>query len=77
MPMDKPQDHGGGRPNNPYCIYCTRADGNLKPRNVVREKMIHLYMSSEGASRQEAEQHVDEKMSKMPAWKNQMQDLQE
>ena len=71
MPMEEAKQHGAGREDNPYCIYCTNAGGNLKPRKEVREAMINFYMQSQGKAREEAEKYVDEQMSGMPAWKTQ------
>jgi len=68
MPMETPADHGGGNTANPYCVHCTDAAGNLKPREEVREGMINYYMQTMGKSREEAETVVDEHMAKQPAW---------
>ncbi|NIT04623.1 hypothetical protein GTO10_07070, partial [Candidatus Saccharibacteria bacterium] len=47
MPMDKPEDHGGGDANNPHCKYCTDPTGNLLPREQVRNKMIQFYVQKQ------------------------------
>lgn len=67
--MKTVEEHGGGDVNNPYCKYCTDAEGKLKSRKEVREGMIQFYMNSQGKPRGETEKFVDEKMRKMPAWK--------
>ena len=69
MPMKTTEEHGGGDINNPYCKYCTDAEGKLKSMEEVREGMIQFYMKSQGKSREEAEKFVDAHMCKMPAWK--------
>ena len=51
-----------------YCEYCTDENGNLKPREVVRESMIVLAMQTQDISREEAEKYVDDYMLSMPAW---------
>ena len=69
MPMKTADEHGGGDVNNPYCVHCTDPEGRLKTREEVRAGMIRFFMSSEGKSREQAEEFVDEHMKKMPAWK--------
>lgn len=66
--MVQDTDHGGGRPDNPYCQHCTDAAGNLKSREEVREGMIAFYMGSMGKTREEAEGEVGTHMAQMPAW---------
>lgn len=69
MPMDKPEDHGGGDVNNPFCKYCTDEQGNLMPREQVRAKMIQFYIEKQGKPQEEAEKLTDQLMGTMPAWK--------
>lgn len=69
MPMDKPEDHGGGDINNPFCKYCTDEKGNLMPREQVRAKMIQFYIEKQGKPQEEAEKLTDQLMAAMPAWK--------
>jgi len=69
MLMLKPSQHGGGKPFNRYCINCTDDEGNLRPREEVREGWIQFSMKSEGLVREHAEKLVDEQMANMPAWK--------
>lgn len=67
-------DHGGGRPDNPYCKYCTDASGNLKSKEEVREGMINFQMQqSLGKTREEVAAEVDQHMSTMPVWQTQTQ----
>lgn len=68
MPMDKPEDYGGGRAGNTYCQYCADDQGNLLPRETVREKMIQFQMKSLNKSQEQAEGDVDRHMALMPAW---------
>lgn len=67
--MDKPEDHGGGDVNNPFCKYCTDEKGNLMPREQVRAKMIQFYIQKQGKTQEEAEKLTDQLMGTMPAWK--------
>jgi hypothetical protein len=69
MPMETRELHGGAIEDNPYCVYCTDAQGHLKSRAQVRAGMIQFYMDVMQKSRQEAEQVVDATMAEMPAWK--------
>ncbi len=69
MPMETPEMHGGGIERNPYCVYCTDAQGHLKSRQQVREGMIRFYMDAMGKSRAEAEHVVDVTMADLPAWR--------
>ncbi len=68
MPMTQLSQHGNADPHNPYCIYCTDTAGNLKPRNEIREGMIHYVMKSENCQRDKAEGEVDRQMAQLPAW---------
>jgi len=68
MPMDKPEDHGGGRPDNLYCKYCTDAQGNLLPRETVKQNMIQFYTQKMGKTPDEAAIEVDKIMATMPVW---------
>ncbi len=68
MPMTQPSQHGNADPYNPYCIYCTDTAGNLKPRNEIREGMIHYVMKSDNCERIQAEGTVDRQMADLPAW---------
>lgn len=67
--MDKPEDHGGGDVNNPFCQYCTDAQGNLLPKDQVRAKMIQFYIQKQNKTQAEAEKLTDQLMEMMPAWK--------
>ena len=69
MPMTKPEEFGGHKLDNPSCVYCSSAEGELKPRNEVREGMIRFWMERETIERREAEKKTDEHMAGMPAWK--------
>lgn len=69
MPMDKPEDFGGGRPGNSYCRHCTDDQGDLLPRDVVREKMIKFQRQSLGKTEEQAGADVDKHLALMPAWK--------
>lgn len=69
MTMIKPEEFGGQNPENESCVYCSEADGSLKPRNAVREGMIQFWMQRESIDRSTAEEKTDEYMAKMPAWK--------
>ncbi len=68
--MEKPEDFGGTNPNNDSCIYCSKEDGSLKPRNVVRENMVKFWMARENIDQATAEKKTDDHMSTMPAWKS-------
>lgn len=69
MPMDKPEDHGGGDVNNSFCQYCTDEQGNLLPKEQVRAKMVQFYVQKQSKTQEEAEKLTDQLMSSMPAWK--------
>jgi len=68
IPMQKPEDHGGGDITNKYCKFCA-PDGKLISREEVREGWTRYIMRTENISREEAGKKVDEEMPKMPAWK--------
>lgn len=70
MPLHKLTDHGGGIERNPYCIFCTDEDGNLKSFKEIYEGMVENFFMPQGMSRIEAETAARDLMSKMPAWKN-------
>jgi hypothetical protein len=68
MPMTKPEDFGGGNPENLYCVYCSKSDGSLKTREEVFEGMVNFMMMSQKMDRKAAESAAKERMAKMPAW---------
>jgi uncharacterized glyoxalase superfamily protein PhnB len=68
MPMTKPEDFGGGHPENLYCVYCSNPDGSLKSYKEVFEGMVNFMMMSQKMDRKTAESAVKERMSRMPAW---------
>jgi uncharacterized glyoxalase superfamily protein PhnB len=68
MPMTKPEEFGGGNPENLYCVYCSKPDGSLKSYKDVFEGMVNFMMMSQKMDRKTAESAVKERMSQMPAW---------
>ena len=68
MPMTKPEDFGGGNPNNIYCVHCSNPDGSLKSYEEALEGMTSFMMTSQNMDREAAEKAAREYMSKMPAW---------
>jgi len=68
MPMTKPENFGGGNPENLYCVYCSNPDGSLKNREEVFEGMVNFMMVSQKVDRKTAESATKELMTKMPAW---------
>jgi uncharacterized glyoxalase superfamily protein PhnB len=68
MPMAKPEDFGGGNPENLYCVHCSNPDGSLKSYEEVFEGMVNFMVSSQKMGRKTAESAVKERMSSMPAW---------
>jgi uncharacterized glyoxalase superfamily protein PhnB len=68
MPMTKPEDCGGGNPENMYCVYCSNSDGSLKSYKEVLEGMTNFMMMSQGMDKKTGENAAKERMSKMPAW---------
>lgn len=74
IPMAQDSDHGGGRPDNPYCKYCTDPTGNLKSKEEVRQGMINFQMQqSPDKTREEIEKEIDTHMETMSAWQTQTQ----
>lgn len=71
--MEKPDDYGGGNASNLYCKHCTDAQGNLLPRETVRQNMINFYNKTMGQTSEQAAVEVDKIMAKMPAWQEQVQ----
>lgn len=64
----KAEQRGGGRLDNPYCLYCTNPQGELKPREAVREGLVHVFMRAERLERGRAEKLADSHLTRMPAW---------
>jgi len=69
MPMEGPSTHGGGNPENKYCIHCTNSAGKLKDRAEVKKGMIKYMMKTERKGEEEAKNLVEEHMKRMPAWR--------
>jgi hypothetical protein len=70
MPMKTPADFGGGRTDNHYCVYCTDAEGTLKPYETVLANMKNFAIRTMGVAEAEALKMAQEGMAKLPAWKN-------
>ncbi len=68
MPMTKPEDFGGGNPENIYCAHCSNPDGSLKSYDEVFEGMVNFMMLSQKMDRKAAESAAKEYMSRMPVW---------
>jgi len=68
MPLAKPEDSGGGDPENIYCIHCSDPDGSLKSYDEVLNGMVNFMMTSQNMDREAAESAAKEYMSMMPAW---------
>ncbi|MCJ7669051.1 MAG: zinc ribbon domain-containing protein, partial [Dehalococcoidia bacterium] len=68
MPMTKPEDFGGGNPENLYCVHCSKPDGSLKSYKEVFEGMVKFMMMSQKMDRKAAESAAKERMAKIPAW---------
>jgi uncharacterized glyoxalase superfamily protein PhnB len=71
MPMTRPEEFGGGNPNNIYCVHCSKPDGSLKSREEVFEGIVGFMMTSQNMDRKTAEVATKEYMAKMPAWSGQ------
>ena len=70
MPMSTNEEHGGQKPNNPYCIHCTDLNGKLLSFERKFEDLVGLAMKTRWLSREEAEKTVRLEMGEMPAWKD-------
>ena len=68
MPMTKPDDFGGGKPENKYCVHCSQPDGTLKSYDEVLDGMINFMITSRNMERQTADSTAREYLSQMPAW---------
>jgi len=68
MPMVKPEDFGGGNPENLYCVHCSKPDGSLKSYEEVFEGMVNFIMMSQKVDRKTAESAAKVHMAVMPAW---------
>jgi len=68
MPMTKPEDFGGGKPENICCVHCSNSDGSLKSYEEVFEGMVNFMITSQKIDRKTAEGAVKEHMSGMSAW---------
>ena len=68
MPMAKPEDFGGGNPENLYCVHCSKPDGSLKSYEEVFEGMVNFIMMSQKVDRKTAESAAKVHMAVMPAW---------
>ncbi len=68
MPMAKPEDFGGGNPENLYCVHCSKPDGSLRSYEEVFEGMVKFMMVSQKLDRSAAESAAEVHMAVMPAW---------
>ncbi len=68
MPLSKPEDFGGGNPDNVYCLHCSKPDGTLKSYDEVLKGMVKFMMMTRNMDERAALSSAKEYMSKMPAW---------
>jgi uncharacterized glyoxalase superfamily protein PhnB len=68
MPMTKPEEFGGGNPENMFCVHCSNPDGSLKTYDEVLNGMVNFMMTSQSLDRKTAEKRAREHMANMPAW---------
>ena len=68
MPMAKPEDFGGGNPENLYCVHCSKPDGSLKSYEEVFEGMVNFMVTVQKLDRKTAESAAKVHMAVMPAW---------
>jgi hypothetical protein len=71
MPLTKPEEYGQGWPDNPYCVYCTDDDGNLKSYEEVLLGFANYVMKEKGGPLEDAKKIAAAEMSRLPAWKDQ------
>jgi hypothetical protein len=69
MPMEKPEMFGGSRTDNPYCVYCTDTEGNLKSFDQHLEDLTRFTMSRMGMDESKAREAARAAMLQQPAWK--------
>jgi hypothetical protein len=68
--------HGGGDPNNKWCIHCCEDDGTHKSREEVKKRVKELLQSHEAytvmgekpSSEEDADELAEAYMKKMKAW---------
>ena len=68
MPMAKPEDFGGGNPENLYCVHCSKPDGSLKSYEEVFEGIVNFMVTVQKLDRKTAESAAKVHMAVMPAW---------
>ncbi|WAI00159.1 VOC family protein [Methanogenium organophilum] len=68
MPMNKPEDFGGGNPASPYCVHCTNNDSSLKSFDEVQKGMVNFLMESQNMAQDAAELKAETYLAGMPAW---------
>lgn len=70
MPLNGPDDFGGGDPENKYCVHCANPDGSLKSYDEVLNGMVNFMMESRKMDKDTAETIAREYIATMPAWNN-------
>lgn len=70
MPMTSPEDFGGNKINNKYCVYCTDEHGELKPFDQKVDDMSEFIMRSSNLNKEQALKMAKEALIKMPAWQS-------
>lgn len=68
MPLAKPEDFGGGNPENLNCVHCSNPDGSLKSYQEVFTGMTNFMIKTQNMDKETAEQAAKEYLAKMPAW---------
>ncbi len=70
MPLATAADHALGETENPYCRYCTDAEGHLQSATERIERMTQWSMRQSGADYETARKQALAYMRTMPAWKD-------
>jgi hypothetical protein len=62
MPMRSDEDHGGAKPENPYCKHCSDENGTVYPRDVRVKGMAQFMIKQTGMNEEEAMKAAEEKV---------------
>jgi AcrR family transcriptional regulator len=70
MPMERPEQFGGGRIDNRYCVFCTDSEGNLKSFSEKLTDFTRFTMARMGMDEDKARELARTELLRQPAWQH-------
>jgi hypothetical protein len=67
--MRDKNDFPRGNFSSEFCVNCVDEKGMIKPKDIIREDMIHHRIKHSGLDEDEARELVENLLERLPAWR--------